>query len=211
MSSADDDELIADAKNGDRRALTELYSRHWRKVRSWIYFTYTDTYGLTAEDARQETEDALQDTFEKALNCLGDCRCSFQAWIHTISFTVATDRLRKRKGGESLEGILAWETDEAEGGAGECRWDGLEKLVSHEHETWASRIVIKDVLLELPPKERQAFFLMRVSGIPSHEVAEIVGEKAPSTIRARVAAAHHRVLAAARPTPITNSSHEQTI
>mgnify|MGYP003349525103 FL=1 len=61
MQSIDDNHLVQHYINGDESALTELISRHKRRVFSYIYMTLRK---------KELSEDIFQDTFLKVIHTL---------------------------------------------------------------------------------------------------------------------------------------------
>jgi RNA polymerase sigma factor (sigma-70 family) len=91
-----DAELIAAVRSGDSRAFADLYREHVESVRRVAYHLVGDS------DA---TADAVQDTFTRALQHLGDLRepDRFRPWLLSIARHAATDQLRARKRVTSLD------------------------------------------------------------------------------------------------------------
>jgi len=85
-----DAELVAAVRSGDSRAFADLYREHLGSVRRVAYHLVGDS------DA---TADAVQDTFARALQHLGDLRepDRFRPWLLAIARHAATDQLRARR------------------------------------------------------------------------------------------------------------------
>ena len=83
-------ELIQRILAGDAAAERQLYDRHVDRV-------YRLAYRLTGEAAA--AEDAVQDTFIRAFDRLGDFRAegAFGGWLHRIATTVILGHLRRRQ------------------------------------------------------------------------------------------------------------------
>src|SRR5919106_130121 len=90
LVKARDEELVASAQNGDRRAFEELVERHQRKA-----------YHLAFDFARdrEEAKDLSQEAFLKAFTNLKsfDGRSSFYTWFYRIVVNLCLDYKRRQK------------------------------------------------------------------------------------------------------------------
>jgi len=93
--------LVAAARDGDRQAFAGLVERYERPVFSLAYRMLGD-----ADDA----EDAAQEAFLRAYRSLGayDFHRPFSTWLLSITAHFCIDRLRRRRGVQSLDDLPAW-------------------------------------------------------------------------------------------------------
>jgi hypothetical protein len=91
-----DAEVVAKVRNGDVDAFEELINRHSRRV-------YRTLVGILGNE--DEARDAMQDTFLKAFQHLGDFqqRAKFSTWLVSIASNTGLQRLRERRHVESLD------------------------------------------------------------------------------------------------------------
>ena len=90
MANSGDEELVALAQNGDRRAFDELIERHKQKA-------YHIAFGFSRD--REEAKDLSQEAFLKAFTYLKnfDGRSSFYTWFYRIVVNVCLDYKRRAK------------------------------------------------------------------------------------------------------------------
>jgi RNA polymerase sigma-70 factor (ECF subfamily) len=170
MRDVEDDALVECARNGDAEAFALLYYRYKLDIWNMAYFQLRNHH---------EAEDSLQETFLRAYRALGQYRRSETArpWLLTICRNVCLDRLRasRRRPVLSLE-----ELEEP-------------AMLAVDHDR---RIDFRRALAQLPADDLEAFFVVDVMGCRSEEAARILGLRASSTLRSRVARAR-RALAPA--------------
>ncbi|HEX6387912.1 MAG TPA: sigma-70 family RNA polymerase sigma factor [Solirubrobacteraceae bacterium] len=142
-------------------AFTALYTEHRDSVWKLAAFKLSD---------RHEAEDALQETFLRAYRSRGRFRRAGaeRAWLLTICRNVCLDRLRSRAAHPTapLDFELAGHAVDMDG-----------------------QIDLRAGLAALPADDLEAFFLVDVLGLASHEAAAVLGVRASSTLRSRVARA----------------------
>ena len=150
-----------------------LYQRYKTEVWNMALFTLRDHH---------EAEDGVQETFLKAYRAVGQHRrgASTRAWLLTICRNVCLDRMRARPRRATLS------LDEETGG-------GEPSVREQDRDGW---IDFLHAFGELPAEEREAFFLVDVMGCHSDEAARIVGVRASSTLRSRVARARRQLVPA---------------
>ena len=87
-----DEELVASARQGDRRAFEELVERHKRRA-------YHIAFDFTRD--REEAKDLSQEAFLKAFTNLKnfDGRSSFYTWFYRIVVNLCLDYKRRQKRG----------------------------------------------------------------------------------------------------------------
>lgn len=166
--NAQDDALVECACHGDVEAFSALYERYKADVWHTATFTLRDHH---------EAEDAFQETFLKAFRALdqwhGD---ALRPWLLTICRNLCMDRLRARP----RDATVSLQDD-----------DVAEPASPVEDQD--RRIDFHRALEELSFDDREAFFLVDVMGCHSDEAARIVGLRAPSTLRSRVARARRHL------------------
>lgn len=177
QSDAGDGVLLACAREGDGEAFALLYRRYKLEVWNLAFFKLSD---------RHEAEDTVQETFLRAYRGLHGFRRPdlVRTWLLTICRNVCIDRLRARP--RRPVGSL----DDGE----------LVEPVAPVHDQ-DRRIDLRRALAELPPEDREAFFLVDVLGCRSEEAARIAGLRAASTLRSRLARARRHILPALEEVP----------
>ena len=176
-----DEELVASAQRGDRRAFEELVERHKQKAYH-IAFDF-------ARD-REEAKDLSQEAFLKAFTHLKnfDGRSSFYTWFYRILVNLCLDYKRRQKRAPSDE------FDET-----------VEQRMEPSHETAAARAPDQHVLASqlshkvgraleaLPAKQRTVFILRNHQGLSIKEIAETL-QTAEGTVKVHL----HRAVTALR-------------
>lgn len=164
-TDAQDEALVACARQGDADAFAAIYRRYQRDIWDLAYFTLRD---------RSDAEDVVQDTFLKAFRGLRRMRRTdaLRPWLLTICRHACLDRVRARPSRPPLS-LDDGETAEPPS-----------PPTDHDR-----RIDFHRALAQLTHEEREAFFLVDVLGCHSDEAARILGLRAPSTLRSRVAKA----------------------
>lgn len=162
---ASDEVLARRVQRGDRDALEQLARRYLRPI-----------HAVTASylGERADVEDAVQDTFLRALDHIASYRPArpFAPWLYQIARNVARDRLAAsaRRRTEPLPA------------------DGLEEpapgpeVVTERAEI---RRLVDAAIANLPEQQRTAFRLHDVEGYPTDEIARIMG-LSPGTVRSHV-------------------------
>ena len=152
VTSANETELIAWAKNGNRNAFSELVCIHAEGVRNVIYRMCGDA---------QIAEDAAQETFIQAWLHLVSYRSgtSLRNWLYRIAVNAATDILRKEKHilPSAIEDLPLKDPQL-----------GPEALFSREERT----ALVQKAVLSLPDACRAVLVLREYEGLSYHEIAE---------------------------------------
>jgi RNA polymerase sigma-70 factor, ECF subfamily len=166
---AGDGALVQAARAGDRQAFALLYHRYKHDVWNLAYLTMRNHH---------EAEDCLQETFVKAIRALGSDRQveAVGPWLLAICRNVCLDRLR------ALRRRHAVSLDDEEVAEPAALPDDPER-----------RIDLRRALEGLAPEDREAFILVDVLGCRSHEAAAILGLRASSTLRSRLARARKQI------------------
>lgn len=164
--------LVNLAANGDDEAFACLYGRYKRNV--WELSFYL------CQRNHHDAEEATQETFLKAWRSLRRYRAAgtFKSWLLTICRHVCIDRVHRAPARP-----LALES---------CGGDEIADRACNTGQVDA--ILLRMTLAELPPAEREAWFLVDVLGCTSDETARIVGARAASTVRSRVDRARRQIL-----------------
>ncbi|HMV83861.1 MAG TPA: RNA polymerase sigma factor [Blastocatellia bacterium] len=172
------DLLVSRACKGDLTAFDQIITAHQQKVIgvAWRMLGNQD-------DAR----DAAQETFLRVYKHLHkfDPAQEFSAWLYRIAVNVCHDLARKRSRGNpvSLE-------EEMEAG------NFAEPVSPHNTERSAmcaqERRMVARALATLPEKQRAAIILRDLEGLPTEEVARILGST-PTTVRSQISVARTKI------------------
>jgi RNA polymerase sigma-70 factor, ECF subfamily len=176
-----DEELVASAQRGDRRAFEELVERHKQKAYH-IAFDF-------ARD-REEAKDLSQEAFLKAFVNLKnfDGRSSFYTWFYRILVNLCLDFKRRQKRSptdafdETVESHL--EPSHEVGNPPRPEQQVVAAQFSRK---------IGEALEALPAKQRTAFILKNHQGLSIKEIAELM-ETAEGTVKVHL----HRAVTALR-------------
>ncbi len=169
-----DAEPVARVQAGDLDAFEVLINRHSQRV-------YRTLVGILGNP--EEARDAMQDTFLKAFQHLGDFqgRSKFSTWVVSIASNTGLQRLRERKHTESLDDdgpeseesfrprqIRAW-TDDPE-----------QLYVKSE-----MRSLVESSVMKLPGKYRVVLVLRDMEQLSTEEAAAALGLGIPA-LKARL-------------------------
>lgn len=174
IQEVDDRQLAAAARDGDEAAFAELVRRHQRGVRRLAARILLD---------EEEARDIAQLAFIRAWQNLGryDCSWSFSTWLYRITSNLAIDALRARGTRDRTHQVHLRLVGEA------VHHDGPRLLQEGEVER-----IFCELAALLPPTQRQAFVLREVEGLPTGEVAQILG-CSEATVRNHVFSARARL------------------
>jgi RNA polymerase sigma-70 factor (ECF subfamily) len=160
----DEAAIIARARQ-DPAAFAPLYQAYLNSVYRYCYRRLA---------SREAAEDATSLIFERALRSLPTFRgASFRAWLFSIAHNTITDAYRRQGTASRLMSVRLAEAAEVSdpGPAPEQA-----ALLADEQRLLSTALAL------LPTEQRQVIEL-RLSGIPSTEVAQILG-RSPQAIRA---------------------------
>jgi RNA polymerase sigma-70 factor (ECF subfamily) len=169
--------LIGRAQTGDGSAFDELIICYQRRVVATAWRL------LGTQD---EARDAAQEVFLRVYKYLGsfDPAQDFSGWLYRITVNVCRDLARKR-------GRHAQLSLEAEQESGK-----LELVSPAQAETAAIRAqeqaIIARALAALSEKERAALVLRDLEGLPTAEVARILGSS-QTTVRSQICSARAKI------------------
>ncbi len=165
LSHEADLELAGLAAGGDARAFEQLMRRHNRLV-------FRAARGIARDDA--EAEDAVQDTWLRAFERLGDYRgeAALGTWLVRIAVNAALDAQRRRGR------VVDWDLGLPEPVDGEDAMESTMALhagIPATPETAAERgelrAVLESAVAALPPAYRSVFLLRAVQEMSVEETA----------------------------------------
>jgi RNA polymerase sigma-70 factor (ECF subfamily) len=168
-----DGRLLADARSGDRAAFEQILIRHQRQV----YLTALRLLGC-----REDAQDAAQEVFlrlHKHLHRIANAR-TLGSWLYRVTVNVCRDMYRRREPAApdaALECAAAPATDP------------VDTIAAHQQ-----RRLLAEALKRLGPKERAAVVLRDLEGLPTREVARILGS-AEVTVRSNLSTARVKIRA----------------
>lgn len=164
MTDADDLDLVARARTGDRSAFDELMRRHQDRV-----FAVCMRVMRNRDSALDATQDTFLTVFRKVDQFRGES--AFSTWLYRVAMNTCYDSLRraKRKAADPLP-----ETH-----------DPPDTSVDDDLGAVELRPDLTTALAALAPEFRSAIVLVDVEGLPLAEVAEIL-EVAEGTIKSRL-------------------------
>lgn len=163
MASRKDEELVAEAQDGDRGALEALLARHQDRVYR---------FGMKMCGDPHDAEDVLQETLLTVARRIGEFRgeASVSSWLYTIARSYCIKQRRRSKFAPAYEESL----DDAAGSEAARLPDPArapEDTVAVRQEEDALRRAIA----ELPERSREIVVLRDIEGLTAPEVAEVVG------------------------------------
>ncbi len=165
-----DEELVASARHGDRRAFEELVERHKRRA-------YHIAFDFTRD--REEAKDLSQEAFLKAFTNLKnfDGRSSFYTWFYRIVVNLCLDYKRRQKRGPAST------FDETVENQMEPSHEPV-KPRSPDQQVWARQISnrVGAALDALPARQRTAFVLKNHQGLSIKEIAALM-DTAEGTVK----------------------------
>jgi RNA polymerase sigma-70 factor (ECF subfamily) len=158
---ASDDELVAAALGGDRRAFEALVRRHQRPLVNHLY----------RQLGQQEVaRDLAQEVFLKVYLCLDrfDPAFRFKTWLYRIASNCAIDHLRKRR--PATCSLHSAREDRVLGAAVLVGRDPTPDDVCRLHELQRR---LEEAVRELPPELRQLILLRHRQSCRYDEIARI--------------------------------------
>lgn len=176
-----DEELVASARRGDRRAFEELVERHQQRA----YHIAFD-FARDREDAKDLSQEAFLKAFTNLKNF--DGRSSFYTWFYRILVNLCLDykRRRKRAPTDPFDETVENELEPSH---------RPEKPRSPDQQVWARQLSLRvsQALDDLPARQRTAFVLKNHQGLSIKEIAELM-ETAEGTVKVHL----HRAVTALR-------------
>jgi len=163
-AASDDLELVHASKNGDVAAFEQLVKRYDRKL---LRIAQSVTHN--AEDA----QDAVQDSFLKAFQNLGQFReeSQFSTWLFRITVNQSLMKLRKQ---HAIREVSLDEDFQAD--VDMLPMEVIDWAPNPEQLYWASELrdILVGALEELPPAVRTVFVLRDIEGLSTDETAEVL-------------------------------------
>jgi RNA polymerase sigma-70 factor (ECF subfamily) len=153
LSTETELELIAQAKQGDRRAFGELVRRHQGGVVNVVYRMCGDA---------NLAEDAAQEAFVRAWQHLPGYRprSPFRNWVYRIATNVALDTLRRERETVDADDVPITAADQSPEAAVEATERGTR---------------VQQAVLALPPASRSVLVLREYEGLSYKEIADTLG------------------------------------
>jgi RNA polymerase sigma-70 factor, ECF subfamily len=181
---ASEGELVALAREGDRRAYSQLGERNYGRL-----------FGLAIRMAGDEevARDSLQDALLAGWRHLPGFRggSAFSTWIYRITLNATLRRMRKRREvpvGDSLELIQGFSTIESPAmSSGDWPVQADDAL-----ERQQIRLMVQAAVETLPPKYGEIFQLRDVRGLSLREISDVTGLTIPA-VKTRVHRARRRM------------------
>jgi RNA polymerase sigma-70 factor, ECF subfamily len=176
--SEDDDALAARAMRGDHTAFDTLVLRYQARV----YRLASRMVGLN------DAADVVQETFLSAYRHLDSFRqdAKFSTWLYRIATNAALMNLRAkaRRPSDSLDDFLpTFEPDGSHHGTPAQLQVAADVEATLDRRWLAEKAA--SALASLPEQQRSAFVLRDLEGLPTSEVAVILGIE-PAAVRQRV-------------------------
>jgi RNA polymerase sigma-70 factor, ECF subfamily len=149
--------LAARSRDGDRRALDALLSRHQAMVRRLTRFQFSDE-----RDAEDSAQDALSKAYRKIATFRGEA--SFPTWLHRLTLNACADHRRRQQRRQRSELTVAEPQDLAAGDRSPAADAGLEaRSLSAELEAGVGA---------LPVRQRTVVVMKDVLAMRYDEIAE---------------------------------------
>ena len=157
------EQLVAQAQQGDRDALEELYLQHFDRIYSYLHLSVGN---------RHDAEDLTTQTFLKMLESIGRFRwqaAPFSAWLFRIAHNLSMDHFRANRRWQPEE-----EVPEPPGSE--------ERSAEDEALQSIGRQSMLQLIDTLSPEQQQVLTLKFVFNFPNGDVATIL-EKTEGAIK----------------------------
>jgi RNA polymerase sigma-70 factor (ECF subfamily) len=173
IHTATDDELLVDARNGNKRAFGKLVTRYEKKI-------YNLAYRITGNF--EDASDIFQDTFAQAFRKLSTFKgeSKFATWLYRIAVNLSL--MKKRKDKKRYTYSLDETIFNVQGDVQrqQLRYDWSETpLDKLEHKELSE--MLNKAISKLPPKYKAALVLRDINGLSNKEVANILDISLAST------------------------------
>lgn len=147
LSTPNESQIVASAKEGDKHAFKQLYELHHRHM-------YALCLRLCGDS--QLAEEALQDAFVRAWQKLSlfDGKSQFGTWLHRLTVNQALSTLKKHRSFWARFIPI------------EAQFEPLSKEIQHEN--------LDKLLLRLPERTRIVFVLFSIEGYQHDEIAKLL-------------------------------------
>jgi RNA polymerase sigma-70 factor (ECF subfamily) len=172
-AEASDEQLVASAKAGDRRALDALLRRHYDRVHAVC---------ARIAGATRDADDAAQEAMIRIVRSLDrfDGRSAFGTWAYRIATNAALDELRKRQRRPQLHIV---DDDAPDAVPHQAPAD---ELAHRQVDAVADRLAIEAALAELPEDFRIPVVMRDVGDLDYAEIAVELGVPI-GTVKSRIA------------------------
>jgi len=145
-----ENELILNAKSGDKHAFRALYDEHIGRV-------YALCYRLTGEKGM--AEDAAQEVFIQLWRKLNnfDGQSQFSTWLHSVTANITISYMRKQKGW--VQRMFNLESS------------GISEMTAQSSST---DIDLEALVIRLPERARMVFVLHALEGYRHEDIANML-------------------------------------
>lgn len=168
--TADERQLVEQAKAGDRQAFGRLYQQHVDRVYSFVAFRVRDA---------ELAEDLTQEVFVQALRALEgyDWRGSIAPWLLRIARNTVTDhwRRRARRPERPLSAVEFGDEDDEHGRAGRLAAE-LDPADLARADLVLDRELVVSAARSLTELQQQVLALRFASGLSIRETADVMGK-----------------------------------
>lgn len=174
MTAEQDDQLIAQAREGDQRAYWKLVNRHQKTV-------YHVAYKIVRNE--ETAEDISQETFMKAFAALASYRSEFRfsTWLCKIAANTSIDHLRKKR----IQALSLDREIETEEGSVEFEIADYSFHPEREFEAKQQRKSIDEAIDDLSERYRQVIIYRHRDDKSYEEIAELLNVPV-GTVKARI-------------------------
>jgi RNA polymerase sigma-70 factor (ECF subfamily) len=153
MNAADEQQLIAQIKEGHDGAFRLLVQRHMKQA-------YNVAYGFVSD--HDDAEDVAQEAFVRVYQSIGSFRgdAVFSTWLYKIVMNLSLNKIRQRKSRAHREVEL---TDRV-----------IDATPDHGHLEHEMRLRLERALHELPTLQRATVILRHINGLSTKQVSGIL-------------------------------------
>jgi RNA polymerase sigma-70 factor (ECF subfamily) len=170
--------LVERVRSGDHAAFEEIVICYQRRILSTAWRVLGN---------EEEAKDAAQEVFLRAFRYLRsfNTRQDFGAWLYRITINVCRDARRKRSRipVTSLQDDLDFDSLASASTDADLERDAIRS---------EQRALVAEALATLTKKEREALVMRDLEGLPTEEVARLLGTS-KATIRSHVCAARAKI------------------
>jgi len=162
----DEQQLIEAAKNGDRKAMSEL-------VKSYEKTVYNFAFKICRDALR--AENIMQETFLSMIKSLHqfDGKSKLSTWLYRIVSNHCLMEARKKK----YESVSIDEDDGLYESNYAADWDSIPANIVENNEL---KVILDDAIKKLSPEYRVVFLLRDVEGLSTEETGKITELSVPA-------------------------------